>query len=338
MSPNDANKVLVGKSGWLFLQNDTNDVIGQHTGTVTLGDEGRAQWESLLRGRKAIVDELGIRSVTVIAPDKEAVYAEYLPDEIVPAERRPIHDILDAAEAAGVDMVYPVADFEGRKEKRPLYSLTGTHWNSYGAYIAYRVICRRLRSMGVNVDIVPPAEIEWRIAAGDNDLGSKLGRDQGAGELRADLPRESARVVFDNRIVNHGRVVVFERPGDSRPTGIVFGESFTTWLTRYLKEGFSRLVFIHTSSLSREILELERPDALIAVPTERMMISPPDDSRALADFLETVRSKRGGPGRRGPKIRMVGRLGADVSQPGELPWDENRLTQAAESAALATID
>lgn len=330
MSPKDANKVLVGKSGWLFLQNDTNDVIGQHTGKVTLGDEGRAQWESVLRGRKAVADELGIRSVSLIAPDKEAVYAEYLPDEVVPAERRPVHDILDAAETAGIDMVYPVAQFEEKKLRRPLYSLSGTHWNSFGAYIAYRVICKRLRSKGAKVGIVPPTEIEWRRGSGDNDLGSKLGRAPDAGDVSADLPGESARVVFDNRIINHGRVVVFEGPS-SGPTGLVFGESFATWLTRFLKEGFSRLVFMHSSTIPREILELERPDALIAVPTERMMISPPDESRALADFLDTVGRKRRGRGKRNPVIRMTGRLGADVSQPGELPWDEEELGARVEA-------
>ena len=322
----NADKVLVGKSGWLFLRNDINDVIGQHTGIVRHGVSGRARWESLLRRRKDIVDELGIRWVNVIAPDKEAVYAEYLPDDVVPAKRRPVHEVLDAAEAAGVDMVYPLAALDRHKRDQLLYFVTGTHWNFLGAYIAYRVICKRLRAAGVDVDVVARNSIEWHQAPEDDDLGSKIGRSRTAGGIYADMPDESSRVVFNNRIHNHGRVIVFERPDGEGPTGVVIGESFTTWLLRFLKEGFSRLVFMHTAVVSPEILEIERPDALIAVPTERFMIQVPDDDRALMTFLETVDLKRAQDAyRRYPEVRITGALGAEVNQEGELPWDESDL-------------
>ena len=35
----ERNKVIAGKRGWLFLDNDANDVIGQHTGRVKLSDQ-----------------------------------------------------------------------------------------------------------------------------------------------------------------------------------------------------------------------------------------------------------------------------------------------------------
>jgi len=58
---------LAGHDGWLFLPDDANDVSGQHTGHRTLGVDCRFY----------------------VAPDKEAVYAGYLPADVVPSAERP---------------------------------------------------------------------------------------------------------------------------------------------------------------------------------------------------------------------------------------------------------
>ena len=93
---------------------------------------------------------------------------------------------------------------------------------------------------------------------------------------------------------------------------------------------------MHTGVVSREILEIERPDALIAVPTERFMIQVPDDDRALLSFLETVDLKRAqGAYRPGPEVRITGALGAEVNQEGKLPWDESELRARAGRAESA---
>jgi hypothetical protein len=92
---------LVGQDGWLFLQNDTNDVVGQHTGRVGLSRRRRRAWAGALTARCELASELGFIWLCSIVPYKEAVCAEDLPDHVKPAGRRIVDDILELA-AAGV--------------------------------------------------------------------------------------------------------------------------------------------------------------------------------------------------------------------------------------------
>ena len=63
----------------MFLQRDTNDVIGQHTGRRRLEPGELGAWENVLRDRLALTDRLKATWLCQVAPDKEAVYPEKLP-------------------------------------------------------------------------------------------------------------------------------------------------------------------------------------------------------------------------------------------------------------------
>ena len=147
--PTDREKVLIGRDGWLFLQRDTNDVVGQHTGRVRMGRERRHAWREILAQRMSWAKRFGIVWVTLIAPDKESVYPEYLPPEIVPSHRRPVHELLDVARSVGAPVLYPVEELVAAKDQGPLYFPTDTHWTHRGAYVAYRALCRELVQRGV---------------------------------------------------------------------------------------------------------------------------------------------------------------------------------------------
>src|SRR6266487_3056778 len=145
--PTEREKVLFGKHGWLFLQRDTNDVIGQHTGRVRLGRERRRTWKRLLRQRKSLMKRLGVAWLCQIAPDKESVYPEYLPPEVIPSARRPVHELLKVARSVGAPVAYPLDDILAAKNDEPLYLRADTHWNQRGSYAAYRSLCNGLLGM-----------------------------------------------------------------------------------------------------------------------------------------------------------------------------------------------
>src|SRR5581483_5805933 len=119
--PTEEEKVLPGRDGWLFLQRDSNDVIGQLTGRVRLGRQGRRAWRRLLSKRVAVMNGFGIPWVAQIAPNKESVYPEHLPTEIVPSRRRPVHELLRVAKRTRAPVTYPVNALMGAKSKGTLY-------------------------------------------------------------------------------------------------------------------------------------------------------------------------------------------------------------------------
>jgi alginate O-acetyltransferase complex protein AlgJ len=286
-------KVLIGKQGWLYLHGDTNNIIGQHTGLVKMGDQRREGWRRVLEGRVAVSDDLGIPWHCLVVPDKESVYPEYLPDDVVPVARRPVHDFLELAEAVGVPVSYGLDRLLAVKGDREVYSRTDSHWNSRGAYEAYRMFCEALAAKGLDLDVVEETDLEWFEAMVEGGLGDKVRPEPITGPTTwVRIKQPQGRVVFDNEVQNHGRVVCCERdrPG---PTCVLFGESFSDYLLPFLRETFQRLVFVHTSMFVAEVLEREQPDAVLSLPTERFLIRVPDDAGALAQ-LRALAVRKGG--------------------------------------------
>ena len=289
--PTDREKVLIGRDGWLFLQRDTNDVVGQHTGRVRMGRERRHAWREILAQRMSWAKRFGIVWVTLIAPDKESVYPEYLPPEIVPSHRRPVHELLDVARSVGAPVLYPVEELVAAKDQGPLYFPTDTHWTHRGAYVAYRALCRELSDRGRPPVVVAERTITWVRDSRAGGLGSKLEPQVEGVGLVARLDQRASRLVFDNGITNHGRVMIFEQDRPTMPSCILFGESFAMAMLLFLRESFRRLVFVHTSMMIPDVIESEKPDVVINLPAERFLVRVPTDRDALTTLVDTVRHK-----------------------------------------------
>jgi hypothetical protein len=320
----DRDKVLVGKDGWLFLQNDSNDVVGQYTGRVGLSRRQRRGWASTLTARCELASELGFTWLCSIVPYKEVVCAEDLPDHVEPAGRRIVDDILELAAAVDAPVTYPLDALRGARAaaRPPAYCRTTTHWTQVGALAFYREACRVLGGAGIGVPVVADDSIRWRMFTTAGDLGSKLEPAAKAETVRPVIDAQRSRLVFDNRVVNHGRVMVFERADGSGPTALITGQSSTNYLLAFLKESFRRLVFVHTDTIPREIVERERPDVVLTCPGERFMVRVPDDSNGMAEIVEAIRIKRERGAARAkvpPYFRGIPGAG-EVSNEFELPW------------------
>lgn len=286
-------KVMFGKEGWLYLRRDSNDILGQHTGKVRFEREQLEEWGAVLEGRMRESERLGAVWACVVAPDKESVYPEFLPEEIVPAARRPVHEFLEVAAEVGAPVLYPLEELAAAKQVFDVYPKTDTHWHYRGAYVAYQAFCAEAIRRGLDLEVVGEADVSWVNGRTEGDLGSKVRPEPLVGATLGAVLRENrARLVSDNGVNNHGRVWCFERepPG---PRCVVFGESFTPFVLPFLQETFQRLVFVHTSMFATGILEQERPDVVLSLPTERFLIRVPNDAKADAELRATALRKGG---------------------------------------------
>lgn len=290
--PTEREKVLFGKHGWLFLQRDTNDVIGQHTGRVRLGRQRRRAWRQLLETRMALTERLRTTWLCQISPDKESIYPEYLPAGVVPARRRTVHEFRGIAASLGAPVVYPIGELRSAKREAELYSRTDTHWNQRGAYVAYRSLCRELARRGIKPHVVDEKMLSWLKRPGPGDLGGKLDPPVHGRAVFAALEDQSSSLIFDNRIHNHGRVMIFDNAAGLSLSCVAFGESFANHLLLFLKESFRRLVFVHSSMLISEVVERERPDVVLSLPLERFLIRVPSDDDALTRLEDAVEVKQ----------------------------------------------
>jgi alginate O-acetyltransferase complex protein AlgJ len=308
----------------LFLQQDTNDVLGQHLGHRKLARADRERWTSVLLRRRRLTEELDATWLCVIAPDKEAVYADRLPAEIRPARRRPVHQVLRAARRARAPVTYLLDELRAGRAVRDVYPRTDTHWDRYGAYVGYRFISEQLASRGLSFPVVTDDRIRWTTDTVQGSLGSKCEPPQQGPVTRAELSEHASRLAFDNRVHVHGRILIFETREPDGLSCVAFGESMANNLLLYLKESFRRLVFVHTSMLLDDVLRAERPDVVLSIPLERFLIEVPRDDNGLERLRETAARKV----QRGrvrepdePFLRGIPRWsGAEETPVGAFPW------------------
>jgi hypothetical protein len=324
LPPPEREKVLVGKNGWLYLVRDSNDVIGQQTGRVRLSERAKRDWEALLTRRMAAIEGVGAVWRTMVVPDKEIVYPEHLPDEIVPALARPVHEILTIADRVGAPVAYALEDLQRAKKSQIVFPRTDSHWSHRGALVAYRSLCDLVAAAGVPAPVLGEEEIDWSELMVPGGLGRKMDPPRTSPTPWATLRSHRSRLVFDNQVVNHGRVTVFEQEGRGGPSCVLFGESFAQHLVLFLKESFGRLVYVHTSMLVDEILAAERPDVVVGLPVERFLIKVPDDRPGLASLAATAAEKaeRGVLGSEMAFVAAVPRAdgAGGPDQKGKMPW------------------
>ena len=129
--------VIVGKEGWLFY-NDKG--IKDYRGLAAFS---REQLENIKKNITKQTDWLrgkGIPYLILICPSKHTLYPEYMSDGLTRVNRVTLLDQL--LEYLSADEKAVIVDIRKElveaKKNRPVYFMTDSHWNSYGAFIAYQ--------------------------------------------------------------------------------------------------------------------------------------------------------------------------------------------------------
>ena len=277
------DKFLRGKNGRLFLANDANRVLSQHSGEVCYSDAEVAAWRRTLESRAAWLQHtIGASYVHVVPPNAHSVFPEDLPDDLHSAARRPIHQLLSHLEESGsfARVVYPLADLVAAKGgELPVYPKTETHWTDYGQYLAYRRVMDEVRRH-VDVDVVPQSAVTFNQVEETGDLGYKTSPPETSTHVWGSVKEGGTRLVFDNCVSNSGSIIATESDAPTEARCLVLGDSYAYGMLNFLAPSFRRMLFAHTAALDYELAEEERPDVVISILNERFMIIRPTDPGA----------------------------------------------------------
>src|SRR5205807_5474649 len=117
------------------------------------------EWQRLLEARAAYVERAGGHYLMLVAPDTHAIYPEKLPDEIVPAPERPIHQLLERLEKTGRErFIYPLDELKAARAHQEVCSPSDTHWNQFGALVVYERLLDEVERL-VPVRRLPRVEV-----------------------------------------------------------------------------------------------------------------------------------------------------------------------------------
>lgn len=258
----DSSDVLLGKEHWLFLRDvsDSSSLL-DYQGLTAYTPEELAACRTALTALQTALARRGCRLAVVLAPAKEGVYSQYMPDTI-PAVSRPTRvQALAAWLQAETDLalLWPQQALREAAKTQQVYYRYDTHWNEAGAYLAASGLLELLGRPALpfeQAEFVPDAA-----AVAPADLANV----SGAWALctddvyyTADLPRGSCTLTESG-----GNITRWQGGGEG---GLVLiRDSFGEALAPFLTAQFESALALHGSALAPEEL-LAQLDALPAFP------------------------------------------------------------------------
>jgi len=276
-------KVVRGKDGWLFLDNDSNRVIAQHTGELTFTEEQLEQWRYLLETRIAWLERAGAHYHFLVAPNAHSIYPDKLPDHVRGVAERPIHKLLAHLEAGGsyARIVYPLNELVAHRADS-VHPKTSSRWSELGAFIAYQALMADV-TKDVAVRVLTFDDVVMHGEARTGVLGHKVEPRQRSQYAYLDLREPRARLVHHNRVRNTGSRVEYE--SDGTLDCLVFGDSPSTRVIPFLAESFRHLVFAQMPNMDFSLVSELKPDLVVTITTERFLIQVPVDLPAPTQRL-----------------------------------------------------
>ena len=270
-------KVLQGRDDWLFLDNDANDSVAQHTGRMALGLLSRWGWQRFFKRTQQLAQPFSL----LIAPSKETVYPDAYP---IPKQgRAPIEQMLDLA-PTDYPVVYPVQALSSYQQRT--FRKNDTHWSLYGASVASRELLLALGLSRYADSFNDDSYVERDVIG---DLGNKLYPPMLSKEASLKGANYHPQVVYDNQLPNFGRALVVQNdkaPLDS--TLLMFASSSGYSMLHYLYRVFKRIVFVHTAgNIDRTVISAVAADYVISQTNARFVIRAPKVGVSLQKLMRS---------------------------------------------------
>lgn len=280
---NILNKVVTGKNNWLFLGNDYTNTLDKLTGKFYYHNSKNKNEDVTNRYNyyNKIVNKLSSshnKIFFLIGPNKTSVYPEFLPKTVTPAPK-PFHEQLtQKMRKERINVYYPLHDLIQVKEKALLYYVTDTHWNQYGAFIAFINLISQIDPMYSN--IVKKEDFSFKagksypgdlITIGNLIFENKNYQDNFQAFYKNALIQSPASI-FTSSKLNPPIMVYSNCNAPINKTLLVVGDSFTTALSPYFSLSFKNWYFIHRNDfnkISAEQLKDIHADFIIYETVER---------------------------------------------------------------------
>jgi alginate O-acetyltransferase complex protein AlgJ len=268
-------KVAIGKDGWLF---ETDKERAFFIGAFTRSDEDIKKLIDELRDRTETYAKMGIKFYVLLAPMKQEIYPEKLPAYYRRSPNGTLTDKITAAikKDPAINFIDCKAELLEQKKTQHVYYKTDNHWNELGGYYAYKTIINRLSLDFPALKPIPLTHIQFKkeLRTGGN-LATMMGLDFHLYEEHFSpkiLQSKATAAAKRNYPVPPGFVKVaeyemgFEQADKALPKAVFIRDSYGEDLIPYLKENFSRSLFIFDAwkyMFNKEIIEAEQPDIVV---------------------------------------------------------------------------
>jgi alginate O-acetyltransferase complex protein AlgJ len=255
MNSSTSNIVVIGKDNWLFT--DVNESMADYRGLNRLSDSQLSYVLEIAKSERDYLKAKGIPLILVVAPNKENIYPEYLPDNIKKGGESQLDQVLTYfKENSDIKIIDLRPVLIKGKETKQVYRKHDSHWNSYGSYIAYREI---IGATGLTAHTLE----DYNEVVQDGDITGDLSR-----LLKMEDMYPESEVIM--------RYELKDVPSETLPSALIFHDSFytSTNLQALMKPHFEKITEVRYGQLtlfSSELVERVKPSVVIYIMVERVL-------------------------------------------------------------------
>ena len=269
-------QVLAGSNKWLFYKSRTDgNSIADFEGTnrYSTQEMERIAQSALLTQNG--LENKGIRFAIVVAPNKENIYWEYMPDIYVHAEESSTDILIEFLRQKGVNVVSPKRELIENHLTSQLYYSYDTHWNQLGAYIGVR---NTLASWNIsmpelsNRNTLSRALNGYYHYHGEDDLAKMIGLRSvfsDEKEYEVDGTVQMDWTTYEEEQTSNKISHFYNENAIKNSRVFLIGDSFRSSMVPALREQFVDVYVVHRSYYTTKMLDEIHPDYLIAEYVER---------------------------------------------------------------------
>ena len=247
-----SDKVLIGKNdgsfedSWLFYSAKLdNNPIEDIQGIKIYTEQTLRKMKERIQSETEKYRQKGIQLYYLVAPNKEDVYKENLPDSIkFYKEKTRTEELTDYLVKGGIKNYYfAYNDMIEAKDLGRLYYKRDTHWNKLGAFVGFKGLMRMI--------------------GGEVDLGAinSKGKMKASGDL---IPMLGVFGYFEDEDID-----ILYRSKKIDKSIMVIGDSYRIALKEYFERTFSKVTSMHRSEYKKGMVEREKPDIVVYEFVER---------------------------------------------------------------------
>ena len=267
--------LIAGKQGWLFFGADNS--VAVQRGLAPLSEAELEEWRTNLEARRDWLRARGIEHAFVIAPNKQSIYPELMPDELAPLGPTRLDQLSawlrERSDVRFVDLrAALIAEKEHDQDGDFVYYPLGSHWTWRGGFAAWNAVAESFAGA------VPAFRPIPREACARTLLDDGPGDSMAAHTYIADLVHQRTfgflpvdspvRFTRDER----GAVTSTTQDDASLPVTMLVHDSFGGWFVPFAALRSSRLDAVWQHSFPKEAVAEALPHVVVQLYTERVLV------------------------------------------------------------------
>ena len=287
--------LIIGKEGWLYYR--ANNAINSYRRFHPYSELEKRMLALYLGDLNRWLNKQGIGFALLLPPNKSTIYPEYMPDRY---SRADLPSYIDDLVAIGKAESFPVIDPRKKlieaKKADSVYHRLDIHWNLFGAYVAYQELSETMEGVSVPFTPIPDSAITFSkkpaiFQGGDLGLFSQIAwLNPKLDPYPVFKVNSTITRINDPSLPEYPRSFRQRNSDHNLPSLLIYRDSFTTNLELYLNHHFSDMTFIWSYSVTKSMIDKEKPEMVIVQILERFLGDLP---KLLVSMNEIIRETRG---------------------------------------------